>query len=621
MLIKGARTKILARVLFDLAFGSRRLFIGIALGLVGLSLTQAMFFLLIRPMLQLLFQDPSKTAEKISIAQILPANLHWVAEWLPNLSASKADLAIQLPLLLLFVGIFRALSGYLFSLYQQAFALEVGAGFRNRIFAGILALPYLESKSRSAAEWMSAVMNDVHFLQNRMSEVLVSFVRGGALIVSGICAIFWLHPPSAIALAVIGPVAAMMMGRTGQRISKYAEHFQRELGRLAGAILDIRERFDFIRAQSGERIERARFDGLNRSYYETMRRSILMRSAFAPVLEFGGFAVFAGFLYLSQRRDLTLPFQDGEMVIEFFAALGILLKPLKEVGEQFARFQEARGALGTSMYILERQEGLRFEAARNFGLSALKENVDETGIFPKQLNMRKLSYIYDSGTTQSEPAFTGVDLKVESGKAVAVIGPSGGGKSTLIRILAGLIPPTHWECDVSWQEVSQWSSLVSQEPFLFRGSIQENLSYGLERALSENVKREALEAVDLWSEVESRPGGLKSSVAFGSTNLSGGQLQRMAIARAIMRPKSLWLFDEATAAIDGTTESLIIDHLIRVVRKEKKALIFVTHRLKWLSRFDDIWFVEGGRLTNRGSFESLQKDDRFRRFIAEQQQM
>ena len=155
--------------------------------------------------------------------------------------------------------------------------------------------------------------------------------------------------------------------------------------------------------------------------------------------------------------------------------------------------------------------------------------------------------------------------------------------------------------------------MVSQEPFLFDATLHENLIYGLTDVDDRKVW-DALGWVNMQSEIQALREGLQTRVRALLGNLSGGQQQRLVIARALLRRRSIWLFDEATSALDAHNEKAITLHLIDTCKKQNAAMIMVTHRLSWLDRFDEIWFLEAGAVVARGEHRRLLEEPRYRAF-------
>ena len=526
------------------------------------------------------------------LVTLLPAQ---VVPYFPAISDWKVNsytLIVWVPVIMLCAGLAKATAGFGYTLNQQAIALHFGANFREKMFDAILRLPWFENRKYSAGQWMSVIMNDVLFLQNRLADMLTCFVRGGVLVGSCLIAMLVIHYPTGLFLLFLAPIGAFLMGRTGKRIAWFAEKFQRELSRMAAAVLDIRNRFDFIRSQSGERTEFERFDKLNTEYYAVMRKSILVRSAFAPALEFVGFLVFAVIMILVHKRYLGVGF-SGETMVQFFAALGLI-----------SRLAETTGVLKRS---LETFEGVKRAAL----FAPTRIGVGEP--FANDVVITKMAAGFGARIE-----FYADKLPIKLGTAVAIVGPSGSGKSTLIRTLAGLLPPMEWQASMKWEELANSSSMVSQDPYLFDESLRENLTYGQVKIDDQKIWS-ALRAVNLAHEVEERGHGLDEIVHPTQGNLSGGQIQRLVIARSLLRNASLWLFDEATSAVDASTEKDIVDRVIGVAREKNKALLYVTHRMQWLQKFDEIWFIENGAIQLKGSFNELVMNTRFSQFVAHTQ--
>jgi len=416
----------------------------------------------------------------------------------------------------------------------------------------------------------------------------------------------FVHWPSALVLGLLSPLIAFGMGRTGKRIAKFAEIYQRELGRIAASILDFRSRFDFIRSQQGEEVEHQGFASISLAYYQMIRRSIMVRSAFAPVLEFIGFAIFASAVFAIGRGYLGNFTPD--LMLQFFVALGLLLRPLREIGEQLARLHETKGALKDSLSVFESM----LEHATAKSVQAL--GPDAQG----EPSAAVVSLAKIQAGMDGQCRFAAEFLELSPGQSIAIIGPSGAGKSTLLKTLAGLVNPIAWEANCDWASFARRVSMVSQEPFLFDDSLRLNLIYGLTESQipSETELWQALNKVNIAEEVKSWPQGLDTRLRAIGSNVSGGQLQRLVIARAILRHRPYWLLDEATAAVDARSERDITLRLIDATRLEQRVLIAVTHRLTWLGAFDQVWFVENGRVSMRGAHQNLLAEPRYRDFVA-----
>jgi ABC-type multidrug transport system fused ATPase/permease subunit len=570
--------------------------------LAVLSLSQALLLVLIGPMIKALFL-PGGSGEKVGLDQVLQSNIIELFPKLGQVSFDRLELCFVVPAAILLAGFLKSVASYFYSLNQQGLALFVSKSFRDKLFEALLHKPYRDIKSQSPGQWMSRIMNDVLFLQTRLSDILSSFVRDSVIIITSFAVLSWLHWPSALIMLTIGPVIALGMGAVGKRIASYAEAFQRELAGISASLLDLRARFDFIRAQRGEALESERFDRLNNRYFEAIKKSIFVRSAFAPGMELLGFGIFSATLFAVSRGYWTL---SPEVLFQFFGAMGLMLRPLRNLGEQLARFHETTGSLKSNFEIFESAQG------SSVGLSKLgTSRVDPSLLKSPDLSIDLKKIVVRYGEVC---ALTLDNLTIQSGKSIAIIGPSGAGKSTLVRTLCGLIPPNQWEGSLSNLELSSLTSMVSQEPFLFDDQLRANLIYGRPVAPSDGDIRSALETVNIWQEVQSQAEGLETPVRAIGSNWSGGQLQRLVIARALLQQKPILLLDEATSAIDAQTEQDITERLTKLSRDQNIGLLVVTHRLRWLELFDEIWFLEDGKLIGVGPHTKLLANPRYKSF-------
>jgi ABC-type multidrug transport system fused ATPase/permease subunit len=579
----------------------------IAGALAVLGAAQGLFLLLVKGFVQALFQGDG---QPVAVTTLLPESvLRYLPQW-GGVYVAPATLAVAVPLAIAVAGLGKAIATYVYQWQQQSLALAVARDLRLALFERLLAQPYETIRGRSAGEWMSVVMNDVMFVQQRFSDIMTGLVRDSVILVACFVTLAFIHAPTAAVLVAVAPVIAWTMGRTGRRIARYAEAFQRELARLAAAFLDLRARFDFIRAQHGEAREKERFDALNVRYYRMIRRSILVRSAFAPVLEFVGFTLFAVCIY-AIGRGIWGAGLTADVMMQFFVALGLLLKPLKEMGEQLTRLAESKGVLAQS-------EALLSVSSSPARLSAATAGVGDPSADARRARALGMTVRMVEAAQGGATRIKAHDISLSPGRTVAIIGPSGGGKSTLVKTLAGLLPPKTWDADVPWEELARQTSMVSQEPFFFDDTLSANLSYGSApgQVPSEAAQREAVAAVGLGSELAAMPDGLATRVRALGSNVSGGQLQRLVIARGLLRQKPVLLLDEATSAVDAAAEQAITLGLIQRAKANQTVLVAVTHRLTWLASFDEVWFVEDGALKHKGGHADLLAHQRYREFCA-----
>lgn len=566
-----------------------------------LSLSQSVLLLLLGPFMKtMLGLTPGQML--ISMEQLLPARTFNFLPHLKTMSLSKDSLVLGVPCFLLAAAWLRNIAMFFYQLNTAAIALFVAKDYRDRLFVSLMRKPFLYISKKSPAQWMSYLMNDVLYLQTRFSDILNSFLRDGCVILAAYTVLLFIHLPTGVFLLLISPIIAIGMGKTGKKIAYFAEVFQKELANMADLILEIRRRFEFIRAQGGEERDFSRFSLANENYFKFIKKSLFVRAIFAPIMEFIGFFLFSLILYGYGRGVIAKEF-SAENLLVFFGALGLVFKPLRNLGEQIAKFQETKGSLTRSFEV--------FLDEKNEQQLSLP-SVDTLTKMPEKISIKSIKVAYDD----SDGGFFADNLSLERAKTVAIVGPSGSGKSTLIKAFAGLLLPERWEANISWNSFRKNVSMVSQAPFLFQETLKANLLYG--NTCNENISDQdiwhALDVVCAKGEVQKLAGELSYQVSAVTKNLSGGQLQRLVIARALLRNQEIWVFDEATSALDSQMEQKLLTQLIEQSQLSNKFFIAVTHRLQFIHLFNEVWFVEKGRLIARGQHKNLMENSRYRLF-------
>ena len=593
------------RQFFVEPLAAQKKWLGVAISsLILLSAAQSLFVVLVGPFLKALFSSAGST---LSLCSLVPRNTP-VPAALCDVTMTSGQLVIWLPVAIVVAGWVKSVGSYMFLYSQEVLATAVAQNYRLKLFQLIIHQSFANFRRKSVGEWMSTIMNDVSVIQGRFSDVTTSFVRDLVLVLAALGAIFFINWRAGLAVTAMVPFGAAILGRAAVRIAWYSEQFQRRLAATAGLFLNIRSRFAMIRAQHGEELEFTRFDVILRDYYRMIRRSLVLRSTMGPGMEFFGFCVFAGFVsYLTRSGELAAGKPLAAEGIQLVVALGLLLRPMRNIGEQFTKLQEIRGALRT---------GYETWSEVVQGTTASQAIVPhDVGGMTEEFVINALDISYGKGARVQIQS-----LRFAKGKAYAVIGPSGAGKSSFVRVLAGLVEPERYEGLPSLNATRNQVAFVSQEPFFFQGSLRENLLYGLNaKDVSDERILEALRLVNINLELLGNGDDLKAGLDRPYKGLvggvSGGQLQRLVIAREIMRHKDIWILDEPTSAIDARSERDITERLVEQAKSRGKILLVVTHRLQWLSLFDEIQFFEDGRCLATGSLNALLGNERIRKFI------
>ncbi len=446
--------------------------------------------------------------------------------------------------------------------------------------------------SRSPAEWMSVIMNDVAALQEKISEIVNGLLRDLLALVASFVGLLFVWWPAAMVLLAIAPFIAFWTGRTGRKISKWSDEFQRSQANFQAFAHDFRSRFEFVKSQNGEEVELGQFEKMNTAYLRAVNKSIFTRALFAPSFEFFGFASLAGVI-------LLLPFVEqhlhGTRLMAFFGALAMIFKPLRSIGEQYVGLEQIKGLLSQSLQIL----GTPIQNHASLQDSAW--NVT-------QIKIDSLEVAYDRFSLRCK------NLAFNAGQVLLLAGRSGAGKSTLLKVLAGLVDPTQFSGNVSMPMLCSAVSYVGQTPFLFKGTVRENLNYGQKFQVSEENMIKSLELVGIYEELLAL-GGLDLLFDPIKPCFSGGQIQRLSIARGLLKPSRILALDEVTASLDLNKEREILDSLRALAQNSGKIILVVSHRFDFLNLFDHVYFFAEGSIHLEGSPAQVNLNEDFRLFL------
>jgi ATP-binding cassette, subfamily B, bacterial len=482
---------------------------------------------------------------------------------------------------------------YLYDVAWRTLAQRVQHDLRVEAFSHVVRQDQAVFAEASTGGLMAVLNDDVNqlerFLDRGANQILqvvltVVLIGGGFFVVAPEIAWWALAPVPVIVLGsirfqrVLEPRYAAVRARVGDLSAT-----------LAGALGGIAT----IKAFTAEEREVERVRAASAAYVEDNDRAIRPSSAFIPLIRIAILFGFTAILVLGAFRAL-----EGELEVGVFSTLVFitqrLLWPLTELGEVFDQYQRAMASTRRVLDLLERQPEVR----------------DGTGRLPDpvrgELAFEGVTFAYPDGTA----VLDGLDLHVPAGELHAVVGATGAGKSTLVKLLLRLYDVTAGAVrvdgvdvrDVPVVDLRRQFGLVSQDVFLQHGTVAENIRYGDPTASDEAVRTAARQA-EAEEFIVRLPAGYETVVGERGQKLSGGQRQRLAIARAILRDPTVLVLDEATSAVDNETEAAIQRSLAHVARG--RTTLVIAHRLSTIVAADRIHVLEGGRVVESGAHADL----------------
>jgi ABC-type multidrug transport system fused ATPase/permease subunit len=473
---------------------------------------------------------------------------------------------------------------------------------REHLFEHLTALS-LRYFSEQRAGWIIArLTSDVDAISDVLSQGLSTLVGNSLTLVAAVIGLFILDwRLGLVALVILPPT--LVLTRWFQVRSHAA--FLEVRNTISGMTAQIAESvagMAVVQAFNRERTFLAEFDEANKANLRTNQFAQWLNSLFFPAIEFFGMIAIAAVLLVGGSLHDEGTLTVGTLISAVFL-LNLVFQPLQELSDLYAQVQSAGAAMEKISSVLDTEEEIRD-----------RPDARKLDHVEGKLDLDSIWFAYGK-----EPVIRGVDLHIPAGACIALVGHTGHGKSTLAKLIGRFYDPDEGAIridDVDLREVELRSyrrrlGVVLQDPFLFSGTIADNIRFARPAATDEQV-RETAAAIAIDRVAARFAGGLEHVVREGGAGLSAGERQLISIARALLADPRILILDEATSNIDRPTEILIEKALDRLLRG--RTSIIIAHRLATVRRADEILVVEGGRIVQRGTErELLAEDGPFRR--------
>ncbi|MBC7804231.1 MAG: lipid A export permease/ATP-binding protein MsbA [Candidatus Parcubacteria bacterium] len=494
------------------------------------------------------------------------------------------------------VGIFvlRGMLTFTSSYFLAWVANRVVLDLRAAMFARLVRMPARFFDDHSSGSVLSKVAYDVGGVTAAATTVLTVAVKDTIAIIGLLAWLFYLNWKLTLVALAVGPLIALFVRLLSRRLRSMAREAQHSMGDLVHVLEETIECHKVVKIFGGQAYEARRFQRANQRLRGFNMRQTVPAALTTPVTHILASTALAIILYLAMEDSLAGRITVGEFA-SFFTAMLLLLAPLKHLTEINAPLQRGLAAAESVFELIDapvEEDAGRLEIARARG----------------QIEFQAVCLTY---ATRIEPALAGVSFAVQPGETVALVGGSGGGKTTLVNLLPRFYSPQSGRIlldGIDLQALKLESlranlALVSQDVVLFNDTIRANIAYGAMGAAGEREVTEAAQAAHAMDFIREMPQGLDTLIGENGMRLSGGQRQRLAIARALLKNAPVLILDEATSALDSESERLVQDALETLMRG--RTTIVIAHRLSTIERADRIVVLERGLVAEEGTHDEL----------------
>ncbi|OOX90682.1 ABC transporter permease [Campylobacter coli] len=499
-------------------------------------------------------------------------------------------LLYTLPFLLVVIYILKNLGFYLQTYYLSFIGMDTLRILRFEVLKNLLRLDIDFFKRNRNGELVSRCTNDINALQSIVSNIIPDFFRELLTIVGLLIVVFYQSSTLAFFALVVLPCAILPLVHFARKLKKYARSIQETNSDLLSRLSEIFSNIELIKASNTQSKESEKFAKQNNELCRLNLKSTRIDALTSPLMEIIGSLGVAAVIIIGGREVIHGTMSVGSF-FAFITALFAIYTPLKRLSSLYGKLQGAIAASERTFYLLDLEPQI-LNGSKNL------ESIE-------RVKFKQVEFAYEN---PYKSVLKDINFEFNKGEILALVGTSGGGKSSIINLLMRFYDKQKGEILLNDLDISEFSieslhdriGLVTQNIYLFNDSFAENIAYSEESNEEKIIK--ALKLANAYDFVQEM-GGIYAEIKEHGKNLSGGQKQRIAIARALYKNPDLLIFDEATSALDNESEKAIIETIENL--KKDRLILMIAHRLSTIENADKIAVIDQGQMIAIGTNEEL----------------
>ncbi len=511
----------------------------------------------------------------------------------------EAHMLYVIPALLVGIYVIKSIGRYLQSVFNTYIGLHIVSRLREDLLEKMVRMDMQFLYTNRSGELISRITNDIARIQYFVSTMMPELIRESLTVVALVGYVVYLNATLAFWALFVMPVVVLPLLKITKRLKRLSHRSQEKNADVITRLTEVFNNSEIIKANATEEYEMGRFRDENDRFFKLNMKAVYTSELVSPLMEMIAATGLACVIFVGGQQVYSGAMSVGEFTA-FLTAVGLVFQPLRRVSAIYSKIQDAQAASERVFHIFDIENEIKE------GNVALHEPI-------RDVRFRNVTLKFGD-----KAALRDLNLQIHAGQNIALVGQSGGGKSSLVNLMLRFYDPSEGSLYLNGRDIKEYTqgslrnqiASVSQRVYIFQDTLAANVAYGNE--IDEERVKEALSMADALEFAESLPEGIHTMMQEFGSNLSGGQRQRIAIARAIYKHASLLILDEATSALDNESEKRI-QRALEAYTKDKMT-ITIAHRLSTIEHADLILYFEEGRIIARGTHqELLETSENYRR--------